>query len=302
MREKFHTLIKKPTFDPVLLVCLALLALGVAVYGAYNAYHLNATVGEMASTSVSYDERVSKLEEALEILRGQNDGLNLALQQAEDRRRELEEDFEDVSSTVGTLEKLSKTDKELLQKYSKVYFLNEHYVPTNLVTIASKYLSDPSRSLQLHAEVWPELKRMLDAAAREGITLRVVSAYRSFGTQAGLKASYNFTYGAGTANQFSAEQGFSEHQLGTTVDLTTPEIGGALAGFANTPAYDWLTDNAYRYGFTLSYPPNNNYYQFEPWHWRYVGSSLARRLYREKIYFYDLDQREIDKYLADIFD
>jgi D-alanyl-D-alanine carboxypeptidase len=86
-----------------------------------------------------------------------------------------------------------------------------------------------------------------------------------------LKSQYRVTYGAGTANSFSADQGYSEHQLGTTVDFTTPKVGGTLTGFDKTDSYKWLQNNAYKYGFILSYPSSNGYYIFEPWHWRFVG-------------------------------
>ena len=108
-------------------------------------------------------------------------------------------------------------------------------------------------------------------------------------------------YGAG-ANQFSADQGYSEHQLGTALDFATTEIGAGFDGFEKTDAYRWLLDNAYQYGFILSYPQNNNYYQFEPWHWRFVGRDLAKKLSKEDKNFYDLDQREIDEYLISFFD
>ena len=110
-------------------------------------------------------------------------------------------------------------------------------------------------------------------------------------------------YGAGTANQFSADQGYSEHQLGTAVDLITTGQGGMLdQAFAKTDAYGWLTENAYKYGFILSYPSGNSYYLYEPWHWRYVGVELATDLHEKSGYFYDLDQRATDTYLISIFD
>lgn len=208
----------------------------------------------------------------------------------------------DLTSTVGTLVKLKDTDPELLQKYSKVYFLSDNYVPKGLVPIETKYTLDKSRVLQFLSQAEPKLYSLLDAARSAGLDLYVDSAYRSFATQSGLKSSYMVTYGAGTANSFSADQGYSEHQLGTTVDFTTAKIGGALAGFDKTPEYAWLLANAYKYGFELSYPPNNPYYTFEPWHWRFVGVALATRLHEEKENFIDLEQRQIDPYLVNIFD
>ncbi len=63
-----------------------------------------------------------------------------------------------------------------------------------------------------------------------------------------------------------------------------------------------MLDNAHRYGFILSYPEGNEFYIFEPWHWRFVGEDLARDLDRADAHFYDWEQREIDKYLLTIFD
>jgi zinc D-Ala-D-Ala carboxypeptidase len=229
---------------------------------------------------------------------------NELAQKLTEKEKEIEElgkDFKKLDKKTDELEKLAKTDKELLEKYSKVYFLNEHYTPSRLKSIDSKYLTDKTKSMQIHAEVLSELENMIDDAKDDDITLTISSAYRSFDTQAGLKSGYVVTYGAGTANQFSAEQGYSEHQLGTTVDIVTPGFGLTIS-FEKTAAFEWLTENAYRYGFVLSYPKGNKYYQYEPWHWRFVGKDLARKLHRNNQYFYDMDQRDINEYLVEIFD
>jgi len=206
-----------------------------------------------------------------------------------------------ISGTVSTLEKLSKTDPELLQKYSKVFFLNENYAPERLAAIDKKYLYYETRPESVHASVMPELKNLLNAASSAGVTLYVRSAYRSFDEQESLKSAYSITYGTG-ANAFSADQGYSEHQLGTTIDFITTGLNGQLEGFETTVAYQWLLANAYKYGFILSYPENNQYYIFEPWHWRYVGVPLATYLHAQNKLFYDLDQRELDTYLVSLFE
>jgi len=213
----------------------------------------------------------------------------------------LQEQVKSVVGTVGILDKLSKTDKELLQKYSKVYFLNENYIPEKLVQIDEKYTYNKKEDKWIHAKVWSYLKKMLDDANRAGVDILVGSAYRSFETQAQLKSRYSMSYGTG-ANRFSADQGYSEHQLGTTLDFTTSETGDDFASFEETDAYRWLIKNANKYGFVLSYPEKNGYYVFEPWHWRFVGVKLAEKLHNDEMYFYDLSQREIDEYLVSIFD
>lgn len=207
-----------------------------------------------------------------------------------------------ITGKVTDLTKLSKTDPELLAKYSRIFFLSDNYTPVRLAEIPPVYEYNETKQLQIIPEVLPFLQKMLDQAKAEGVTIYVESAYRSFHTQETLKEQYKFTYGAGTSNSFSADQGYSEHQLGTTVDLITTGTRGALLGFDTTPAYPWLLANAYRYGFTLSYPKNNGYYVFEPWHWRFVGVKLATDLHNSGTYFYTMDQRAIDEYLISLFD
>jgi zinc D-Ala-D-Ala carboxypeptidase len=218
----------------------------------------------------------------------------------EDEVNDLSSQVKKISGTVGVLDKLAKTDKELLMKYSKVYFLNEHYIPQKLGKIDAKY-SAVSTDQYIEGRVLSHLEDMIEDAKRDGAEIKVRSAYRSFESQKNLKSAYSVSYGSG-ANTFSADQGFSEHQLGTTVDLTSPENSNQLAGFDSTNAFLWLQKNAHKYGFVLSYPKGNAYYVYEPWHWRYVGEDLASDLHDDTKSFYDLDQREIDKYLVKVFD
>ncbi|MEK7634994.1 MAG: M15 family metallopeptidase [Patescibacteria group bacterium] len=206
-----------------------------------------------------------------------------------------------IANTVGKLDQLSKTDKELLQKYSKVYFLNENYIPEDLTNIPSNYVYEKDKEIKFHTKAFPFLQDMINAATRSGINLEIISGFRSFSDQSSLKNAYTFTYGTG-ANKFSADQGYSEHQLGTTIDFTTPDLGSGYTDFEKAAAYDWLLSNAFKYGFVISYLKGNAYYQFEPWHWRFVGRSLANMLRQENKNFYDIPQRTIDAYLINIFD
>ncbi len=256
----------------------------------------------LASTTASLSQSIKIIQETLSINKSFNEAITTTLTTEQEKAATLQRELRNITGTVSTLDKLSKTDKELLQKYSKVYFLNEHYVPSTLSPIEEKYLYAKSRAMKLHTNVLPNLARLLNDAALASTTLYIKSAYRSFYEQVSLKSAYSVTYGVGTANKFSAEQGYSEHQLGTTVDFTTVGLGGGLAGFDKTPAFEWLQKNAYQYGFILSYPKNNGYYIYEPWHWRYVGVALATKLKNEQINFYDTDQRVIDQYLISIFD
>jgi len=288
-------------FLPVVL----LLALVMIVYLIYQYRTLTQELIEannkFASTTLVFADEFKALQTKLTAVNKENADLNNNLQAERTRNDNFASQIGTITSRVGVLDKLSKTDPQLLQKYSKVYFLNEHYAPANLVEIEANYVYPQDKKEQILANVWPYLKNLLTEATGLGIDLQIISAYRSYGKQSLLKSSYKFTYGAGTANQFSADQGYSEHQLGTTVDFTTAGAGAGLTGFEKTKAYDWLIANAHRFGFTLSYPKDNSYYVFEPWHWRYVGVMLATKIHNENIHFYDLDQRVINQYLSSLF-
>lgn len=228
--------------------------------------------------------------------------LSYVIEEEKLKNKTLEEKLGLVSHTVGSLDKLSKADPQLLRKYSKVSFLNENYIPTSLATIPTEFTYNKKNTYEVHADIMFFLQSMIDAAKKDNINLLVISAYRSFTKQIDVKALNIVKYGVGTANQFSAEQGFSEHQLGTTIDFTTATTGTNFVKFDTTKEYQWLKDNAHKYGFVLSYPKGNTYYAYEPWHWRFVGVELAIRLHNEGKYFYEYDQRTIDVFQTKIFD
>jgi D-alanyl-D-alanine carboxypeptidase len=265
----------------------------------YNYMNLQSVKTQLIETSNTLDSTTAIADATMY----EKSQLTEQLTSKEQEINELRAKYEKLDKKNDTLKKLTTLDKELLQKYSKVFFLNENYTPAKLDNISSSFLFDTKKESDLHEDVIPFLEDMINDADDDNVTIKVVSAYRSFDTQIALKSGYKVTYGAGTANAFSADQGYSEHQLGTTIDLTTPVLGTSLTvSFENTEAFKWLSEYAYRYGFILSYPKGNAYYQYEPWHWRFVGKDLARYLYKNKKNFYDLDQRDINKYLLEIFD
>lgn len=272
--------------------------------------YVGTLTSELASTTSALAKNTNQLSENLTDLRSQTSGLSNTLSNAQQNIDDVkskvggvEQTVGSISGTVGNLQKLSQIDPELLKKYSKVYFMNENYVPAHLTDIPVDYRFSQTRNEQFMTEAWPFLKIMLDAAKANGKPLYVKSAYRSFDEQQSLKSVYTVVYGAGTANSFSADQGYSEHQLGTTLDFIGTRTSTAkLESFESTDSYKWLLDNAYRFGFVLSYPKGNTYYVYEPWHWRFVGVKLATSLHDNKLNFYDVDQRQIDAYLISVFD
>lgn len=253
------------------------------------------TERELASSTIhELSVRLSLTEEEL-------DDIERDLRREKNRNEDFEEQIRELAGTVGDLDKLSKTDEELLKKYSRTYFLNENFIPLKLTLIDDRYLMEPTRDAYFHGDAIEYLEDLLDAARRADHDIKVVSAFRSFDEQREVKTGHSIVYGSG-ANAFSADQGYSEHQLGTTIDIVDTTTRTLTQSFGNTAAFAWLVDNAYKYGFILSYPEGNQFYIYEPWHWRFVGRKLATDLHESGRSFYDLDQRELDTYLITIFD
>lgn len=289
---------KPPLFQ--ILVFVSALVFFAAGYLGYQDWRLKknnlSLQTEMASTTDAFRLEIERVE-------AERDDLVWKYDSEKNRADAVQIMLGAAKDTVGVLEKLRATDSELLKKYSKVYFLNENYSPKKLSEIDSQYFYNPQKSLFFLDSILPYLQEMISAAQSAGVDIKILSAYRSFKEQADLKSSYTVVYGVG-ANKFSADQGYSEHQLGTTADFTTSKLGESLmtASFEKTQAYKWLLENAHKYGFILSYPKSNGYYRFEPWHWRFIGRDFASRLFDDKINFYDLDQRLLDTYLISFFD
>jgi D-alanyl-D-alanine carboxypeptidase len=157
------------------------------------------------------------------------------------------------------------------------YRLSSAYVPTDLRSTSYAGLNG---GYYVRKFVLADLKAMASAARAAGARFVVRSAYRSYKTQ---KATFDYwvrVHGYATALKESARAGHSEHQLGTTLDF------GAYGGGAPWDYKDWgatkvgmwLKANAWKYGFIMSYPKGKTTltcYQYEPWHFRYVGRDRA---------------------------
>ena len=133
----------------------------------------------------------------------------------------------------------------------------------------------------LRREAAGHLSLLVEDAQADGQELVVASAYRSYADQQVSHARLASIYGAG-AERMSATPGHSQHQLGTAVDFTNAAAGYQVwRAFGETTAYAWLHDNAPNYGFVLAYPHGEvtkTGYQWEPWHYRYIGRGNAERL------------------------
>lgn len=150
------------------------------------------------------------------------------------------------------------------------------YCPDDLVPVERDVTLD-DREIRLRREVAEAFVRMARAAREAGLQVRVFSGYRDFNYQKRLYLEAIET--RGPKQNGVAAPGYSEHQLGTTVDVSGLDRRYLLRGdFAETPEGKWLAENAERFGFRHSYTQENmdeSGYKPEPWHLRYVGTAGA---------------------------
>jgi D-alanyl-D-alanine carboxypeptidase len=170
------------------------------------------------------------------------------------------------------------------------------YVPDDLVSLQAYGVPTLGGDvLRLRREAAEHLEGLVEAAATDGEELVVASAYRSYEEQQISHERLESVYGAG-ANGASATPGHSQHQLGTAVDFTNAAVSYQVwMPFGETTAYWWLQRHAQKYGFVLAYPKNKEMetgYQWEPWHYRYVGVENVQRLQESGLSLQEFLERE----------
>jgi D-alanyl-D-alanine carboxypeptidase len=159
------------------------------------------------------------------------------------------------------------------------------YTPTNLVfpNFLKPKIQNPF-SLQLRQEAAVATIAMAKAMKDEGAgTLILNSGFRTYKTQQALYDRTRDARGLAVAEKLSARPGHSEHQLGLAADFSARGQGCViLTCFGNTEAGRWLEENAPEYGFILRYPKGYRAitgFQYEPWHFRYVGTELSQEMH-----------------------
>lgn len=125
---------------------------------------------------------------------------------------------------------------------------------------------------------------MAKDAKKLGYNIIATSTYRSYDYQKKLYNNYVKEKGLYYADMASARAGHSEHQTGLAVDVA--DITLDYDNFEQTKEFIWMKNNAHKYGFILRYPKAKFHitgFKYEPWHYRYVGVSLANYLYKNNI-------------------
>lgn len=173
------------------------------------------------------------------------------------------------------------TSKGNLMLVNKYHYLTENYQP-DVKKVSVMYAYDDNELLEesLNAYI-----KMWKAAKLDDIMLIASSSYRTYAEQKELWDS-RAAISKKSADSSTARPGFSEHQTGLTIDILT--YNTTLSNFEETNAFQWLSTNAYKYGFILRYPKDKEDitgYEYESWHYRYVGIDVATQIYNENITF-----------------
>lgn len=217
--------------------------------------------------------------------------LPIEIQNRDDLKKTLEAGQHDLSFSVSdqagnqgnvTLQLTLITKPDLsgnLVLVNKKNPIDPSYVP-DLVEFPSQYAV--SSGYEATQETRDAFIKLADTLYQEtGLRVLVTSSYRSYEFQGELYNSYVSQYGQSEADRFSARPGTSEHQTGLAIDLVTPS--GSMWTFRDTLQYEWLKDNAHRFGFIIRYPEGKEAitgYMPEAWHIRYLDVPTATAIYQ----------------------
>ncbi len=163
---------------------------------------------------------------------------------------------------------------------------NEHSVPKNY----SPQLTQLSNGIYIDSRIYPDLQKMFDDARSDSIYPVVSEGYRTRKQQKQMmkdkitgfvNEGYSEKEAEKLAEKLVAEVGKSEHELGIALDINADPLYSS-----DEEVYNWLAENAFKYGFILRYPPDREDItgiDYEPWHYRYVGTDTALEIYSRQI-------------------
>ena len=240
-------------------------------------------------------EKVKYLEEFFSISYAKLDNYDRYLNYAD----ETGED-EDVTVLYVNLD-MDKPDYEdavRVDKFSidmlinKHRYLDEKYEPNDLMEIPIEYASE--EGMKSSRIAFNAFREMSNAASKEGYGIVINSAYRSYQDQIDIGEYYKKWYGQSYVDKYVAKPGFSEHQTGLSYDIGSTSTNV----FANSKEYEWMKNNAYKYGFierfTKRYEKITGFRQ-ETWHYRYVGKNIAKYIHDNNISFEEYWAVYLDK-------
>jgi len=173
--------------------------------------------------------------------------------------------------------------KGYLMLVNKFNYLNKDFVIEDLVKMGLEFSYAGN---EISNEVYVSFKKLVRDAKKEGLTIIANSSYRSYENQEKVYNQKKANLGTEQADLIATHPGYSEHQTGLAIDVSTP--GYTTETFDTSDEFKWLIENAHKYGFILRYPKDKKYLtgiEYESWHYRYVGVDMATKIYNENITF-----------------
>jgi D-alanyl-D-alanine carboxypeptidase len=173
-----------------------------------------------------------------------------------------------------TQAKTDRTKTTSAPKKTQVDLLG--HLPYDVAPVSELVAVAEDSSLKMRPAAVRKFQQMQAAAAADGVTLTLISAFRDVQTQEQLffDVKEQRVQDATKRAEVSAPPGYSEHHTGYAVDLGDGDAPATNleTAFDRTAAFRWLEQNALKYSFEMSFPPNNKQkVSYEPWHWRFVG-------------------------------
>lgn len=184
-------------------------------------------------------------------------------------------------STNLTKNEINVSNKydEYLILVNKTKPLDKTYIPDNLVIIKNvDFIQRENETMKICEEVYYYYSLLYNESLKLNLKLTIFSAYRSYEKQ-------QLIFQRNPDEYYVAKAGYSEHQTGLALDVSTRNTG-LTKNFMYTTEYKFLLNNAYKYGFIIRYPDDKMHitgYLFEPWHLRFVGIEHAKRIYENNL-------------------
>ena len=182
----------------------------------------------------------------------------------------------------------------LLVLVNKYHYLPDGYEPDDLGYIPGAY----GNNVPMRKVIIEPFKELQKAAEEEiGVQFMPTTAYRGYSFQKTLYDRYVNEDGIEKADTYSARPGYSEHQTGLSIDLRNTALNSDIR--LTDDDYEWLSNNAYRFGFIIRFPEDKTYitgYQFENWHIRYVGLDVAKIIYEQDLTLEEYIDLYVTKY------
>lgn len=165
--------------------------------------------------------------------------------------------------------------------------LPDNYTPNDLTEPQVPFsFNEKNEKRKLRKEAASALEYLFQLASKDGIKLYGISGYRSYSTQKSVYNANVQSQGKEAADKVSAMPGYSEHQTGLAMDVSSASAKfGLEESFGATAEGKWLAAHAHEAGFIIRYPKGKEAitgYSYEPWHIRYVGTDIAKEIFEKK--------------------